>query len=195
MIGATIQQAKGQFFDRLALETAAEKAEAKVMSKFGSFVRRTARSSIRSRQKRLADMTPFELAEYGAAVNAWKRDGEQGPRPKRFPAASKPGNPPNNQTGLLKKFIFFTYESFRRSVIIGPALLNNAGKTLNPQGKTVPQVLEEGGPASVTYLGWEHGRRVWKTKAIHIEPRPYMKPAYDANLSKVPGLWRDSIKP
>jgi len=50
MIGMKLQQAKGLFFDRLAVTNAADRAERKVLSKFGAFVRQTARSSIRKRK-------------------------------------------------------------------------------------------------------------------------------------------------
>ncbi len=50
MIGMRLQQAKGLFFDRLAVTNAADRAERKVLSKFGAFVRQTARTSIRKRK-------------------------------------------------------------------------------------------------------------------------------------------------
>lgn len=50
MIGMKLQQAKGLFFDRLAVTNAADRAQRKVLSKFGAFVRQTARTSIRKRK-------------------------------------------------------------------------------------------------------------------------------------------------
>lgn len=41
----------GQFFDRIAVESAVDKAERRVLSRFGAFVRRRARSSIRRRKR------------------------------------------------------------------------------------------------------------------------------------------------
>ena len=45
-----INQAKGLFFDRSAVTNAADRAERRVLSRFGAFVRRGARSSIRKRK-------------------------------------------------------------------------------------------------------------------------------------------------
>ncbi|MGH9174994.1 MAG: hypothetical protein ACRD1H_11590 [Vicinamibacterales bacterium] len=45
-----LQQAKGLFFDRRAVTGAADKGTRKVLSKFGAFVRQSARSSIRKRK-------------------------------------------------------------------------------------------------------------------------------------------------
>ncbi len=45
-----INQAKGLFFDRSAVTNAADRAERRVLSRFGAFVRRGARSSIRRRK-------------------------------------------------------------------------------------------------------------------------------------------------
>ena len=50
MIGMKINQAKGLFFDRSAVTNAADRAERRVLSRFGAFVRRGARSSIRRRK-------------------------------------------------------------------------------------------------------------------------------------------------
>ncbi len=50
MIGLKLQQAKGLFFDRQAVTSAADRAQRKVLSKFGAFVRQTARTSIRKRK-------------------------------------------------------------------------------------------------------------------------------------------------
>jgi len=50
MIGMKLAQAKGLFFDRQAVTSAADRAQRKVLSKFGAFVRQTARTSIRKRK-------------------------------------------------------------------------------------------------------------------------------------------------
>ena len=51
MIGVTIDQAKGMFFDRNVVANAVDRAERRVLSRFGAFVRRGARSSIRKRKR------------------------------------------------------------------------------------------------------------------------------------------------
>lgn len=50
MIGMKLDQVKGLFFDQAAVLSAIDRAERKVLSRFGAFVRRGARSSIRKRK-------------------------------------------------------------------------------------------------------------------------------------------------
>ena len=49
-IGMKLNQAKGLFFDRQPVLNAVSRSERRVLSKFGAFVRRGARSSIRKRK-------------------------------------------------------------------------------------------------------------------------------------------------
>lgn len=58
MIHFRINQAKGLFFDRKAVTTAVNRAERRVLSRFGAFVRRGARSSIRKRRRASARGSP-----------------------------------------------------------------------------------------------------------------------------------------
>ena len=51
MIGVSIKQAKGLFFDQAKVGRAMSKAERRVLSKFGAYIRRTAKSSIRKRKR------------------------------------------------------------------------------------------------------------------------------------------------
>jgi hypothetical protein len=50
MIGLKLPQAKGLFFDRAVVTGSVDKATRKVLSKFGAFVRQSARTSIRKRK-------------------------------------------------------------------------------------------------------------------------------------------------
>lgn len=51
VIGFRLNQAKALFFDRQRVTSAVDRAERRVLSRFGAFVRRSARSSIRRRKK------------------------------------------------------------------------------------------------------------------------------------------------
>ena len=51
MIGIKLDRAKGLFFDRAEVMRATSRAERQVLSRFGAFVRRSARSSIRKRKR------------------------------------------------------------------------------------------------------------------------------------------------
>ena len=137
------------FFDRAAVLKAADKQTRAVLSKFGAFVRRTAKGLIRKAKK---------------------------PAP--------PGKPPHGHgQQLLKKFIFFSYEPSRRSVIIGPAKLN--GMVGN-----APEALEKGKRSKIVTR--RRGRRIVKTATIRA--RPYMGPAAAKEQTKLPALWANSVK-
>ena len=56
------------------------------------------------------------LSKFGAFVRTRSKSSI-----KKRRAASAPGTPPSSHTGLLKKFIFFSWDPGARSVIIGPA--------------------------------------------------------------------------
>jgi hypothetical protein len=134
-----------QFFDRGAVMSALDKATQRVFARFGAFVRRRAKSSIRKRKR-----------------------------------TSAPGQPPSSHTGLLKKFIFFSYDREAQSVVIGP-------ERLNQKSGDAPPALEYGGTSRVT----EGGRR---TRIIPVRERPYMGPAFEyEQRESLPKMWRDSV--
>jgi hypothetical protein len=165
-MASTVEQFKKTFFDRSAVDKALDRALRRTMSRFGAFVRQRSRSSIRTRK-----------------------------------ATSQPGTPPTNRTGLLKKMIFFGYEPQAQTVVIGPAALR-----ANP---TAPHLLEYGGSrqgnGEVIYITRDPGRdasgrfvskgrqKIRLTGAISYKPRPYMKPAYDAELPKFLDSLKDSM--
>src|SRR5690606_22150795 len=113
------------------------------LSKFGAFVRRGSRNSIRKRKK-----------------------------------VSEPGKPPSSHSGLLRQSIFFVYEPSRASVVIGPVELN--------RGTEAPRLLEHGGRAV--------RKKDKKRVQMVYHPRPFMGPAYERELPKLPALWRDSVR-
>ena len=145
MIGLDV---KRMFFNSKTVRSKTDKATRRVLSKFGAFVRQTAKRSIRKRKK-----------------------------------ASQPGKPPSSHIGLLKKFIFFGFDTVRRSVVIGPMRLSQKGRG------EAPSVLEYGGPVTM-----RPRRREGKRKRAHIRPRPFMGPAMDKEKDQLPALWRDSVK-
>ncbi len=145
MIGADFKSATRMFFDRKAVMKYADARTRRVFSRFGAFVRRSAKSSIRKRKR---------------------------PAP--------PNQPPSSHTGLLKKFIFFGFDPAKRSVVIGPVRLSQRGRG------EAPSILEHGGLAVLRRRG---GR-----KRIRYEPRPFMTPAMQKELPKLPAIWAASVK-
>lgn len=74
---------------------------------------------------------------------------------KKRPGPSDVGSAPNVHVGTLKNLLYFAYDQSSKSLVIGPVGLG---------GSDVPKVLEFG------------GRR--------IKPRPYMRPAMQAALTR-----------
>jgi len=137
------------FFDAPAVLKAVDTGTIKVLSKFGAFVRRTMKSSIRKR--------------------------------KRY---SNPGDPPSSHVGLLKDFIFFSFDPQNRSVVIGP-------EKLNAKIGSTPEALEYGGSNVIaTY----RKRKVVSKHTVNIKARPYARPALEKELPKLPEMWRNSVK-
>lgn len=165
MLGLKVDDAKSYFFDRPTVDSL-DAAALKGLSKFGAFVRRDARKSIRkARQKTLAELSKDERRRFRIRESIGKREGWKAKRPL---ASSAPGEPPRSVTGLLKQHIFFIYEPQERSVLVGPADLN--------RNTNAPENLEKGGTVKLS------GGR------FRIEPRPYMKPAFDKNVDNLPRM-------
>ncbi len=102
-------------------------------------------------------------------------------RPRK--RSARPGEPPSSRTGLLRRFIYFGYEPTRKTVVIGPAKLHRR----SPYGDTtVPEVLEVGGTVTVGTGKHKETRR--------YRGHPYMGPALEAEKSKFPTLWRNSVR-
>lgn len=145
----SIMRVKRLFFDTAAVKRVVDAGTRKVLSKFGAFVRREAKSSIRPGGKKHK--------------------------------ASLPGQPPRSQSGLLKRFLFFGYDTSTQSVVVGPAKLGGV------KGKDAPHTLEYGGSAESSSFYTKN------TKRVHIAARPFMGPALNKNLPKLPAMWANSI--
>ena len=91
---------------------------------------------------------------------------------------SAPGEPPSSHSGQLKNGIFFAYDSVEKAVVIGPVLYGRG---------QAPRLLERGG--SGTVLDRRRGRQIPAT----YRARPFMRPAFEAELTKMPGMLAGSI--
>ncbi len=122
-------------------------------------------------KKKVDARTRKVLSKFGAFVRNTSRKSI-----RKRKGASKPGRPPFSHTGVLKRFLFFGYDSDRRSVVIGPVIApGKAGKA--------PATLEHGGKVSLPF-----GNKA------DIAPRPFMQPAFEKEKATLPGLWQDSIR-
>lgn len=164
-------QLKHSFFDRKKVIDKVGKVNARNLSKFGAFVRRNARTKQLRRRK----------------------------------AVSSPGSPPSvhskDKVATLKN-ILFGLEG-KHTVVIGPVGLNGRGEGLS--AGTVPGTLEHGGTGQLREkkVGkqWRPaGRRQARpgqpvrTRTVKYAPRKFMLPALQAEVSKFPGLWANSIE-
>lgn len=118
------------------------------------------------------------LGKFGAYV---RRDARKRIKKRKKGGVSKPGESPVSHNEQLK-LILFDVDSRKRSTIIGPIRLR--GK----QGLAT-KALEQGG--EIRWKGERKGKPVI-AKAM-IEPRPYMKPAFEALKPKLPEMWRNAI--
>lgn len=147
--GAGLKQLRASFFDIAKVQSAAARLEAKAQSKFGAFVRRRMRSSIRYRKER---STP------GSPPSAHKD--------KRFGGKSP-----------LRELIFFARDPNTNSVVIGPLVFGPRGAKALEQGGTVTVKKKGKAPAAVT-----------------IAPRPFAKPAGDAEAAKFGDIIKGLVK-
>lgn len=177
--GLNFKLAQSQFFDR-AVAKSLDAASRRVLSKFGAFVRRSAKSSLkRARQKKLAEMTPDERRRYDVATMIAKARGQK--KPRRPDIISKPGDPPKlhmKPKSPLRELIFFVYVQGEKAVLIGPT----ASKQTH--GKAT-QALEYGGASIAKARG--------RTQTINVAARPFMAPAAQKELPKL-REWKNSLK-
>ena len=121
-----IAQAKMQFFDR-QIFSAAERAEKRVLSRFGAYVRNDAKKSMRSSRGRIVTT----------------RTGRQ----RRVFKPSKPGKPPKSIEGLLRRFVYYAYDKYKGTVVAGPTILPNKSR----HGVPIPGLHEHGGTQVVRF--------------------------------------------
>lgn len=119
------------------------------------------------------------LSRFGAFVRQRARTSI-----RRRKAVSAPGSPPSSHAGLLRAGIQFGYEPETMSVLIGPEPINR------PTG--APRLLELGGVGTVEERDRKTGRR--RTRKAIYRPRPYMLPAFNLELQKLPGYLAGSVR-
>lgn len=90
MTGIGFRLPKSSFFDRPKVMKSVDHGTRRVLSRFGAYVRTTAKRSIKRPPKRSASRT------------------------------SLPGSAPYSHEGSLKRLIYFGFDPRKRSVVIGP---------------------------------------------------------------------------
>jgi hypothetical protein len=161
---------KDYFFDRAKILNRERAANIRRLSKIGAYVRTRGKSILR-RRKRVS-------------------------RPSETPSIHS-----RDSFATIKNILFASDRTWE-SVVIGPRVVPGS-KLKRSNRQTVPELLERGGQSLVTFTyvgvsaetptGWLPGdRRVGKRKAkrglimqkvANYEPRPFMGPALDAEVS------------
>ncbi len=89
-----------------------------------------------------------------------------------------PGQPPRVHAGQLKDLLFFGFDTSKSTVVIGPVKFKEGeAPGLLEFGGTTTRKGRDGKPYTATYRG-----------------NPFMQPALNENLPKLPDLWANSVK-
>jgi hypothetical protein len=103
-------------------------------------------------------------------------------RPRR--GTSPPGSPPFSHEGSLRRLILFGYEPTTKTVVVGPVRFKRG---------EAPPLLEFGGSARRRRRARKTGKE--QTYTARYQPRPFMGPALQKELPKLPDLWARSVRP
>jgi hypothetical protein len=109
-----IKSLKAGFFDAKKIEAAAARADAKVQSKFGAYVRRTMKTSIKYKAKGSAPAGSPPFAHRSEAFSKEKVN-------------KKSGATTRQQRSPLRELIFFARDPAANSVVIGPVAFGARG--------------------------------------------------------------------
>jgi len=116
------------------------------------------------------------LSRFGAFVRTTAMQDKLRKRKGVSPA----GLPPSVHSTPGLRLILFAYDFPTASVVIGPVKFHGRSD-YGPT--TIPELMEHG----ATVRG--------RDKRMHrYEARPFMGPAYEENLPKLPAMWRDSVR-
>lgn len=198
-LGADVKRA---FFDRMAVVNATDSATRNVLSKFGAYVRRTAKSSIRKRKAASAPGEP-PSSHVGTLKNliyfsyeATDQNVVIGPTPIGHGWASVPELLEYGGGVIRRK------NTLRRTRRIGD------GGEIKIGGRSCATTKTNRFGARVTYARITTQAQADRANELQellygpmwlsstkLEARPYMHPAMDQNLPKLPAMWTDSVKP
>lgn len=111
------------------------------------------------------------------------------------------GHPPHSHEGSLRRHIYFAYDSYNESVVIGPAKLLKVGDaphTMEFGGVTTAKTdrLVAVGDVGRDVKGrFTKGRRqlIKKGTVVVTRPRPYMGPALEKERPNIPNAFRGCV--
>lgn len=187
----TVEAARANFFDRPAVQRAMTAAARRNLSRFGAFVMTRARTSIRYAPRvyvatgqivrgrpRRGAATVDDTSAPGQIPYAHRSRGGLPTRRRRNP------QPRSRAASPLRELLYFGFDLIRQSVVIGPALF--PGRRPGAPGVGM-ELLEWGGMGNIRQPGG-------MGRAARYPERPFMRPAFNAELHRMPQLWRDSMR-
>lgn len=80
---------------------------------------------------------------------------------------------------LLRKLLFYSMEERKKTVVVGPILLDKTADL------GVPRLMEQGGRVAGTYKG--------KPIVKDYKGNPYMIPAFNIHIGKVASMYRNKV--
>jgi hypothetical protein len=152
---ADLARVKSQFFTVKGVADGLDAGTRASLNKFGAYVRRRAKSSLKYAEGPAAPGRPPHVHRSAT----FRRKGSKGGKPQ-------PSSP-------LRELLFYSYDRATKSVVIGPAVGGSRSGA--------PRTLEESGQAKVD------GR------TIFVRARPTMRPAFEIELTKVGGDFRNIV--
>lgn len=175
-----LSHAKGLpgFLDRPEIMKMMDRKTLWVMRTIGYRIRQHARKSLKIKPYRAkkgakvrARMKASGRVVYGPAAEGAIRRGTA--EFMAVSSSSPAGKPPfaHEKEGLRR--IYYSWDSAKQAEVVGPVLF---GK--QPAGKSVAQLHEEGGTATINGTIGKY------------PPRPFMRPALAAKLPDLPALWK-----
>jgi hypothetical protein len=193
----SFKQARAGFFSMEKILKEADRLNARAQAKFGAFVRRRMKSSIKYKDGRDRKKLLKRIAAERQAAKAAQQSGDRKEASRhravvralrtrladvRNPV-SKPGDPPFAHRGKsgkspLRELIFFSRDPATNSVVIGPVAFGPKGA-----GK-----LEQGGAATVVDPVTKRKR------AVSIRPRPFARPAGEAEAKNFGQILKSLVK-
>lgn len=180
-IGFTISQAKKLFFDRSAVMKATNRAERQALSKFGAFVRRRAKSSIRPAGK--SNKTSPAGRPPRSHTKLLKKFIFFVYEPSRRSVVIGPAQL-NTKTDDALEMLEHGGQTTRRFFVIrsSEGKTDAQGNVRNARGEFVGKAVRI-----------VHSRRA-KPQRVKYKARPFMGPALEEEKPKLPQIWKDSIR-
>ena len=164
--GLSFDRFKSGFFDAAGILDAADRMTQRALSKWGAFVRTSARTSLKYGKTSSSPGSPPTVHKTIRRVKTNKK------------GASKV-----QSVSPLREFLFFAKDE-RFGVVVGPALFRSRARdAAQADSGTTPRVLEEGGTVTFPRRTGKGGGRYGGPFQARVAARPFMLPAAERELT------------